>query len=52
MPKYNLEWLAYDIACDTGKAFNVSTPNFNKESWTVAKVAYGKSIGNHVIIQQ
>lgn len=52
MPKYKLEWLAYDIACDAGKAFNVSTPNFNKESWTVATVSYGKSIGNYVIIKQ
>lgn len=52
MPKYNLEWLAYDIACEAGKAFNVSTPNFNKESWTVATVSHGKSIGNYVIIRQ
>lgn len=52
MPKYNLEWLAYDIACEAGKAFNVSTPNFNKESWTVATVSYGKSLGNYVIIRQ
>lgn len=26
LPKYNLEWMAYDIACEKGKSFDVRSP--------------------------
>jgi len=54
MPKYKLEWLAYDIACEKGEAFDVSVPNYQaKENrkWIVEKIGYGNNIGNFIIIK-
>ena len=54
LPRYNLEWLAYDIACEKWKAFDVSVPNYQaKENrkWIVEKIGYGHNIGNFIIIK-
>ena len=54
LPRYKLEWLAYDIACEKGKAFDVSVPNYQaKENrkWVVEKIGYGHNIGNFIIIK-
>lgn len=54
LPRYKLEWLAYDIACEKWKAFDVSVPNYQaKENrkWVVEKIGYGHNIGNFIIIK-
>ena len=54
LPRYKLEWLAYDIACEKWKAFDVSVPNYQaKENrkWIVEKIGYGNNIGNFIIIK-
>ena len=54
LPRYKLEWLAYDIACEKGKAFDVSVPNYQaKENrkWVVEKIGYGHNMGNFIIIK-
>lgn len=51
MNKYNLEWLAYDIACEAGKSFDVYAPNYKWE-WTIATIWYWSSLGNYVILRQ
>ena len=54
LPRYNLEWLAYDIACEKWKAFDVSVPNYQaKENrkWVVEKIGYGHNMGNFIIIK-
>ena len=54
LPRYKLEWLAYDIACEKWKAFDVSVPNYQaKENrkWVVEKIGYGNNIGNFIIIK-
>jgi len=50
MPKHNLEWLAYDIACDKDKSFRVYVPDYGDE-WVVDKIGYGASLGNFIIIK-
>ena len=54
LPRYKLEWLAYDIACEKWKAFDVSVPNYQaKENrkWVVEKIGYGHNMGNFIIIK-
>ena len=54
LPRYKLEWLAYDIACEKWKAFDVSVPNYQaKENrkWIVEKIGYGHNMGNFIIIK-
>ena len=54
LPRYKLEWLAYDIACEKWKAFDVSVPDYQaKENrkWIVEKIGYGNNIGNFIIIK-
>ena len=54
LPRYKLEWLAYDIACEKWEAFDVSVPNYQaKENrkWVVEKIGYGHNIGNFIIIK-
>ena len=54
LPRYNLEWLAYDIACEKWKAFDVSVPDYQaKENrkWVVEKIGYGHNMGNFIIIK-
>lgn len=54
LPRYKLEWLAYDIACEKWKAFDVSVPDYQaKENrkWVVEKIGYGNNIGNFIIIK-
>lgn len=54
LPRYKLEWLAYDIACEKWKAFDVSVPNYQaKENrkWIVEKIGYGNNMGNFIIIK-
>jgi len=50
LPRYNLEWLAYDIACEKWKAFDVSVPDYGA-NWIVEKIGYGNNIGNFIIIK-
>ena len=54
LPRYKLEWLAYDIACEKWKAFDVSVPDYQaKENrkWVVEKIGYGHNMGNFIIIK-
>mgnify|MGYP002359540779 FL=1 len=54
LPRYNLEWLAYDIACEKWKAFDVSVPNYQAKegrNWIVEKIGYGHNMGNFIIIK-
>ena len=54
LPRYKLEWLAYDIACEKWEAFDVSVPNYQaKENrkWVVEKIGYGHNMGNFIIIK-
>lgn len=54
LPRYKLEWLAYDIACEKWKAFDVSVPNYQAKegrNWIVEKIGYGNNIGNFIIIK-
>ena len=54
LTRYKLEWLAYDIACEKWKAFDVSVPNYQaKENrkWVVEKIGYGHNMGNFIIIK-
>ena len=54
LPRYKLEWLAYDIACEKGETFDVSVPDYQaKENrkWIVEKIGYGNNIGNFIIIK-
>ena len=54
LPRYKLEWLAYDIACEKWKAFDVSVPDYQaKENrkWIVEKIGYGHNMGNFIIIK-
>ena len=54
LPRYKLEWLAYDIACEKGKAFDVSVPNYQAKegrNWIVEKIGYGHNMGNFIIIK-
>ena len=54
LPRYKLEWLAYDIACEKGKAFDVSVPNYQSKegrNWIVEKIGYGHNMGNFIIIK-
>ena len=50
MPKYKLEWIAYDIACEKGEAFDVSVPDYWYD-WMVEDVWYGKSLWDYIIIK-
>ena len=50
LPRYNLEWLAYDIACNQWEAFDVSVPDYGA-NWIVEKIGYGNNIGNFIIIK-
>lgn len=54
LPRYKLEWLAYDIACEKWKAFDVSVPNYQaneNRKWVVEKIGYGHNMGNFIIIK-
>jgi len=54
LPRYKLEWLAYDIACEKWKAFDVSVPNYQAKenrNWIVEKIGYGHNMGNFIIIK-
>jgi len=54
LPRYKLEWLAYDIACEKWKAFDVSVPNYQAKegrNWIVEKIWYGHNMGNFIIIK-
>ena len=50
LPRYNLEWLAYDIACNQWEAFDVSAPNY-WNGWIVEKIGYGNNLWNFIIIK-
>ena len=50
LPRYKLEWLAYDIACEKWKAFDVSVPEYGA-NWIVEKIGYGHNMGNFIIIK-
>lgn len=44
--KYNIEWMAYDIACETWKSFNIKSP----WEYTVEKIGFWYNIGNFIIL--
>lgn len=44
--KYNLEWQAYDIACEVGKSFDIKSP----WDYTIEKIAFWYNIGNFIIL--
>lgn len=50
LPRYNLEWLAYDIACEKWKAFDVSVPDYGA-NWIVEKIGYWNNLWNFIIIK-
>lgn len=50
LPRYNLEWLAYDIACNQWEAFDVFAPNYGLE-WKIENIGYGNNLGNFIIIK-
>jgi len=47
IPKYNLEWMAYDIACEVGKSFDVKSPWL----YTIEEIWYWANLGNYVILR-
>lgn len=47
LPRYNLEWTAYDIACEKGKSFDVKSPS----SYTIEKIGFWYNIGNYIILK-
>lgn len=46
--KYNLEWMAYDIACEKGKSFEVKSP----WEYTIEKIGFWYNIGNFIILKK
>lgn len=48
LPKYNLEWIAYDIACEKGKSFDVRSPWEYKLSYK----GYWTNLGNYIILEK
>lgn len=51
LPKYDLEWLAYDIPpCVKWEAMKVFAPSY-WEYWDVEKIGYGNNMGNYVILK-
>lgn len=46
MGKYNLDWIAYDIACVPWQPFDVKSP----WDYVIEKIGYGTSLGNYVIL--
>lgn len=48
LPKYNLEWVAYDIACEKGKSFEVRSPWQYKLSYKW----YWTNLGNYIILEK
>lgn len=47
MPRYNLSWLAYDIACEKWIAFDVKSP----WDYTIEKIWYGANLGDYIILK-
>lgn len=45
--KYNLEWKAYDIACEMGKSFDIKSP----WDYRIEKIWYWANLGNYIILQ-
>lgn len=51
LPKYNLEWLAYDIPpCIKWESMKVYVPLYSVY-WKVEKVSEGTSLGNYVVLK-
>ena len=48
LPKYNLEWVAYDIACEMGKPFDVKSP----WEYTIQVIAYWSNLWNYIILKK
>lgn len=46
--KYNLEWMAYDIACESGKSFKIKSP----WRYKIEKVWYGVNLWDYVILSK
>lgn len=46
LPRYNLEWKAYDIACDKGKSFEVKSPWY----YEVEDRGYWTNLGNYLVL--
>lgn len=46
--KYNLEWMAYDIACDTWKSFDVKSPWY----YEVEKIWYWVNLWNFMVLKK
>lgn len=47
LPAYNLEWMAYDIACEVGKSFDVKSP----WSYAIVEIGYWSNLGNYIILR-
>ena len=45
--KYNLEWMAYDIACEVGKSFDVKSP----WDFQIEEIGYWANLGNYIILR-
>ena len=50
LPKYNLDWLAYDIACTQWESFGVSAPSYGS-GWIVEKIGYGSNLWSFIILK-
>lgn len=48
LPRYNLEWVAYDFACEKGKSFDVRSPWNYKLSYKW----YWANLGNYIILEK
>lgn len=46
--RYNLEWMAYDIACTPWVAFDVKSP----WEYTIEKIGYWHNMGNYIILKK
>lgn len=47
LPRYNLEWIAYDIACEVGKSFNIKSPWL----YIIEEIGYGNNLWNYIILR-
>lgn len=48
IPNRNLNWIAYDIACDKGKSFDVRSP----WEYIIENIGYGNNLGNYIILRK
>lgn len=52
LPRYNLEWLAYDIPpCVKGEVMKVYSPNYWDTWWIIEKIDRWTNMGNYAILR-